>query len=125
MKNGTKNANALRCYYRMKSIVEHKSEKYLKKYNAVPEFKVGFHYGQVMVGELGKIKRDIAFSGDVLNTTARIQSICNTRGVDILTSKAFSDVLSEVPKGVHRIPQESAMLKGKAEEVALMSFVKE
>ncbi len=122
MKNGVKNANALRCYYRMKSIIYKKSVKYYKRYNALPDFKVGFHYGQVMVGELGKIKRDIAFSGDVLNTTARIQATCNDRGVDILASKAFSDILGKLPRGVHRVPQDGAMLKGKAEEVALVSF---
>ena len=122
MKNGLKKSNALHCYYKMKDIIKSKETIYTKRYGEVPGFKVGFHYGQVMVGELGKIKRDIAFSGDVLNTTARIQSICNQRGVDILASKAFSDILTKLPKGVHRIEQESASLKGKAEKVAVVSF---
>lgn len=125
MKNGLKKSNALRCYYRMKDIVKNNEAKYKKRYGEVPDFKVGFHYGQVMVGELGKIKRDIAFSGDVLNTTARIQSICNARGVDILASKAFSDILTKLPKGVDRIAQESAALKGKAEKVEIVSFKRE
>lgn len=122
MKNGLKNANALRCYYRMKTIIYKKSVKYYKRYNALPDFKAGIHSGQIMVGELGKIKRDIVFSGDVLNTTARIQAMCNEKGVDILASKAFSDKLAKLPRGVTRVTVGDEMLKGKKEEVSLVTF---
>lgn len=122
MKNGLKNANALRCYYRMKNIIYKKSVKYYKRYNALPDFKVGFHYGQVMVGELGKIKRDIAFSGDVLNTTARIQGMCNTKGVDVLSSKVFADLLVKLPRNTRMISMGDELLKGKKEEISLVTF---
>ena len=98
--------------------------KYAKRYNAIPDFKVGLHCGQVMVGELGKIKRDIAFSGDVLNTTARIQSMCNEKGVDILASKAFAEKLGKLPRGITVKSLGDERLKGKTEEVALMTFEK-
>jgi class 3 adenylate cyclase len=49
----------------------------------------GLHYGYVMAGEVGVVKREIAFSGDVLNTTARIQSKCNELGVDVLLSETL------------------------------------
>lgn len=124
MKNGLKNANAVRCYYRMKRIVYKKSVRYYKNYNALPDFKVGFHCGQVMVGELGKIKRDIAFSGDVLNTTARIQSMCNEKGVDVLASKHFTDKLGKLPKGITVKLMGDELLKGKTEEVSLVTFEK-
>ncbi len=126
MKKGLRNANAIRCFYRMKSIIYRKSVRYYKKYNALPDFKVGFHCGQVMVGELGKIKRDIAFSGDVLNTTARIQSLCNEKGVDILASKTFTDLLpKKLPLDLLVVPMGNELLKGKKEEITLMTFSKE
>jgi adenylate cyclase len=34
------------------------------------------HWGEVTVGEIGIIKKDIVFTGDVLNTTARIMDLC-------------------------------------------------
>ena len=122
MKNGIKNGNAIRCFYRMKNIIYKKSIKYYKRYSALPDFKVGFHYGQVMVGELGKIKRDIAFSGDVLNTTARIQSLCNEKEVDILASKAFANLFKKLPRNTHMISMGSELLKGKKDEIELVSF---
>lgn len=122
MRNGILNSNSLRCYYRMRKIIAQKSEKYLKKYNAIPHFKVGLHCGQVMVGEIGKIKRDIAFSGDVLNTTARIQAACNDKSVDILASKNYADKLYKLPKGIRKVPLGEELLKGKTEQVALVTF---
>lgn len=72
-----------------------------------------------MAGEIGVVKRDIVFSGDVLNTAARIQSKCNEPGEDILVSKFLLDVLQTDgtdyrPKAMGSIP-----LRGKEESVAL------
>ncbi len=52
----------------------------------MPEFKAGFHIGKVITAEIGVIKKDIIFTGDVLNTTARIQGLSNTYEVDMITS---------------------------------------
>jgi len=125
MKNGLKKSNALHCFYLMKAILERKRTAYIQKFDVFPEFKVGFHYGSVTVGELGKIKRDIAFSGDVLNTTARIQSICNAKGVDNLASKSFANLLVKLPEGVTKRELGAELLKGKAGTIELVTFEKE
>lgn len=122
MKWGLKNANALQCFFSMKEIIEYKKSRYLQKYEVYPEFKVGFHYGSVMVGEIGQIKRDIAFSGDVLNTASRIQSLCNELHVDILASEAFADIAYDLPKGVSKRALGDEKLKGKKYEVGLVTY---
>ena len=122
MKRGLKNANALRCFYLMQELIAGKADTYLKKYETVPEFKVGFHCGNVMSGELGQIKRDIAFSGDVLNTTARIQSQCNGMGVDILASQEFAQLIVDLPEGLSKEELGAHPLKGKSESIALVTF---
>lgn len=74
-----------------------------------------------MTGEIGVIKRDIAFSGDVLNTTARIQSKCNELGVNILLSKSLLDQLALPPNSFipHKIG--NILLRGKKKEVTLFT----
>ncbi|MGO4294318.1 adenylate/guanylate cyclase domain-containing protein [Chitinophaga sp. RAB17] len=59
---------------------------YKKEFGLLPVFKAGFHLGKVTTGGIGVIKKEIIFTGDVLNTTARIQGLCNTYEVDILIS---------------------------------------
>jgi len=46
-------------------------------YSVDPEFRVGIHVGEVTVGEIGVIKKDIAMSGDTMNTAARIRTACS------------------------------------------------
>ena len=60
---------------------------YKHNYGFFPEFKAGLHMGMVTAVEIGDIKRDIAYHGDTINTTARIQSVCNEYGKDFLASE--------------------------------------
>ena len=75
-----------------------------------------------MVGEIGQIKREIAFSGDVLNTTSRIQAKCNDLGVDILASEEFSKINYALPTGIKVEALGPKELKGKAEAMELVTF---
>jgi len=87
MHEGVDNANCLNCFFQIQEALRLKASYYKETYESiVPEFKAGLHYGFVMAGEIGVVKRDIVFSGDVLNTTARIQQKCNELGVNILLS---------------------------------------
>ncbi len=122
IKNGLENANCINCFFEVQRIIREKAKTYEEKYGIVPEFKAGLHYGYVMAGEVGVVKRDIEFSGDVLNTTARIQSKCNELGVDLL----FSNFLMErlplqeeifIPKKVGDME-----LRGKEERMVLYTI---
>jgi len=86
LKNGLTNNNCIQCYYSMKKILVKQTEKYTRKYGLIPTFKAGFHSGKVTVGEIGVVKKDIIFTGDVLNATARIQSLCKDYEVDMIIS---------------------------------------
>ncbi|PHN06716.1 adenylate/guanylate cyclase domain-containing protein [Flavilitoribacter nigricans] len=118
---GIRNASCIRCFYEIQRILRQKAPYYEATYGVSPEFKAGLHYGHVMAGEIGVIKRDIAFSGDVLNTTARIQSKCNELGVNILLSKPLLDQLALPPNTF--IPQKigNILLRGKRQEVTLFT----
>lgn len=67
------------------------SEDFRRQYGIVPEFRVGIHLGDVTVGEIGVVKKDIAMSGDTMNTTARIRSACSELNQKFIVSKDFRD----------------------------------
>ena len=77
----------------MKESIINKSKEYKSKFSILPTFKAGFHVGRVTTGEIGVIKKDIIFTGDVLNTTARIQGLCNIYNVDILISEQLRNMM--------------------------------
>jgi len=124
MKQGLKKGNAIRCFFEMKAIIKRKRKRYLSKYGHLPEFKAGYHFGNVMVGEIGQIKREIVFSGDVLNTAARIVGQCNEYNVDILASEVFGNVAYQLPKKVKKVPMGDTEIRGKSEEIGLVTYIR-
>ncbi len=118
IKKGSKNAHCLRCFTEIQQKLVDLKPIYEKRYTVLPEFKAGIHYGSVMAGEVGVIKKDIIYSGDVLNTTARIQEQCNQYGVDILISKETFDLISDTNE-YEMIPLGSIELRGKTRKIDL------
>lgn len=121
IEKGKKGAHCIQCYFDIQEALNNKESYFDEHYGHRPEFKAGIHYGHVMAGEIGIVKREIAFSGDVLNTAARIQAKCNELGVNILTSKAIIDLLGPIaslkPEEVGAIE-----LRGKKEMVTLYTL---
>lgn len=118
---GIENGACVQCYFdMMKSIADNK-EKYEKRYNLIPEFKAGMHYGKVCAGEVGIIKRDITYSGDVLNTASRIQGKCNEYKVKFLTS---DELLSQLhTKNFYKSTSIGDIeLRGKGQKIALSAI---
>lgn len=114
-------SSSLHCFFDMCSIVMKRSNYYLSRYGYVPEFKAGLHYGQVIAGEVGIIKREITFSGDVLNTTSRIQGKCSEYGVTILSS---DELLDHLPNDsfFKRKPVGEVELKGRESRIFLSTI---
>jgi adenylate cyclase len=93
VENGIENENCLRCFFNIGDKIKSNSSRYMERFGLVPDFKAGLHCGNVTIGEVGVIKKEIVFTGDVLNTTSRIEELCNTYDVRLLVSKKLLDLL--------------------------------
>lgn len=121
LENGFKNNNCIAAFFDAQTCLTQRQSEYQEKYGITPEFKVGIHCGPVISGEVGIIKRDIAFSGDVLNTTARIQAQCNQLGVNILVSDAISTQLRLTGTAYQLQSVGQVDLRGKAQALELFT----
>lgn len=93
--------NKLRCLKFVRQAVltfKRKEKYYLKEYGVAPTFKAGIHAGDVTVGYIGIIKKDLVFSGDTLNTTARIRSKCHDLKHSFIVSIDFLHEFDVPPK---------------------------
>lgn len=109
------------CFYDIRKSISELRSKYQSSYGLVPDFKAALHYGTVTAGEIGIIKRDITYSGDVLNTTSRILSKCNEFKQKLLISGQLlsSLVLLDQKYSVSKVGDE--VLRGKRERVEIFS----
>ena len=76
-----------------------------------------------MVAEVGVVKKELAFHGDVINTSARIQSECNNYGVSILVSEQLIGDLHKTNDYTQK-SLGSVLLKGKNEKVNIYTLLK-
>jgi len=120
LREGIKNFNILKCFFDIVDTIGRLSNNYTDRYNLVPAFKAGMHYGKVSTGTIGTLKKEIIYTGDVLNTTSRIEGQCNQYNVNNLLSK---DLIDALPDGDYfefkRIGEIS--LRGKASFVTLFT----
>lgn len=99
MDEGLRNANCLIVYFQVKNRVRQLREKYLKKYGFVPRFSTSLHCGKVIVGELGDVKSQLVYQGEVLFQTTAIEKMYGRLKLkeQILLSEPLLDRL-ELPK---------------------------
>ena len=100
-------------------LLKRNSNYFRLRYGVLPEFKAGIHVGEVTVGEIGLIKKDIAMSGDTMNTTARICNSSTELGNKYIVSKEFLENINI------KWPSESlgmVELKGKSDSMELFAL---
>jgi len=116
--------NKLRCLRFVRQAVltfQRKEKHYLKAYGVAPTFKAGIHAGDVTAGYIGIIKKDLIFSGDTLNTTARIRSKCHELKHSFIVSIDFLNGF-DVPAKYHINEIGEMEFKGRKEKSKVYSF---
>jgi adenylate cyclase len=120
-KNGLYKNNCIECFRKLVEVFERKQANYTNEFGLMPSFKAGYHIGEVTTGEIGIIKKDIIFTGDALNTTARIQGLCNKYDVDILISEDLITAL-QLGNEFQIVSLGKNDLRGKVEDLELFTI---
>lgn len=122
-KNILKFAQPLACFFRIEESLAKQKDYYLQEYGIFPIFKAAIHLGPVVVGEMGIIKKEIVYSGDILNTTSRMMEQCNVFNQKLIISE---DILKSMPE--EQIEQYTSnfladmTLRGKSQHLKLFAI---
>lgn len=116
--DGSQDQHIIKCFYDMKLQIKKHEHKYLRKYGLVPTFKAGIHCGRVIAGEVGVIKRDITYSGNVLNTASRILNKCTELKAELIASDDLLSALGLLKAYIPK-PLGAIRLRGKEESIIL------
>jgi adenylate cyclase len=123
VEHGLRNSNCLKTFFLFQESLIRNSDNYLKTFGIKPAFKAGLHFGKVVSAQIGDLKREIVYNGDVLNTTSRIQNECNKYQRDCLVSGALMNRLKQI-NGFQWERIDTVTLRGKETEVELFSVTK-
>jgi adenylate cyclase len=93
------NGECLSCPFVASDTIASNKERYMRRFGVVPEFRAALHRGEIVAGEIGDVRREIAYVGDTLNVAARLLDAAKTLRRDVLVS---TDLLarSALPSGL-------------------------
>ena len=125
VRDGLKNNNCIKFFYEVSEKIEELRIEFEQKYGVVPKFKAGLHVGEVAITEVGGIlKRELAFHGDAVNTTARICAECSNLNESFLISKDLNELIKNLDQYLSIESVGKFNLKGKKSEIELFKILR-
>lgn len=85
--------DCLDCPFLVRQNIDRNAARYRDRFSTVPEFRAALHFGEIVAGEIGDVRREIAYVGDTLNVAARLLEASKSFGHDVLAS---GDLLARV-----------------------------
>jgi adenylate cyclase len=96
-RGGAVDCRPLRCFMAMRDELARASSQLEREFGAAPRIRGSLHFGPVIVGEIGDIKRAIVFNGDVMNTAARLEELSRNVEGGFLASRAAIERFGPAP----------------------------
>jgi adenylate cyclase len=119
--SGAIECRPLRCFTAMRDALAHASSQFEREFGAVPRIRGSLHFGPVIVGEIGDIKRAIVFNGDVMNTAARLEELSRNVDGGFLASRAAMERFNSAPpfaiRDLGRLP-----IRGRADGIDVVGL---
>jgi class 3 adenylate cyclase len=108
------------CFLAIADAIAAKADSYRKEFGMVPNFRAGLHAGSVVISECGSSRRQLAYFGDTVNVTARLQEYCKEAGRNLLVS---ADLLSHMQPNANILiePLGPAQLRGRAAPIEVFA----
>ncbi len=113
--------DCLACPFVVRDLIAANGEEYRKRFGVVPDFRASLHFGEIVAGEIGDVRREIAYVGDTLNVAARLLEAAKTLGRDVLVS---ADLLERavLPRGVRAEPLPTLTVRGRAAPLGIAAL---
>lgn len=111
----------LSCPFLARDLIARNAEHYRKRYGIVPTFRAALHCGEIVAGEIGDVRREIAYVGDTLNVAARLLEAAKGLGHDTLVSQDLLDIV-RLPAGLKATPLPTLAIRGRAAPLGIAAL---
>lgn len=119
--SGAVDCRPLRCFLAMRDTLQKLRSRFEKEFGVAPRIRGSLHFGPVIVGEIGDIKRAIVFNGDVMNTAARLEELSrNVEGGFVASRAAIDRFKSALPAPLQDLGVRE--IRGKSGSIAVMGL---
>lgn len=114
--------DCLACPFIAADRIAGNAQHYREKFGAVPGFRAALHCGEIVTGEIGDVRREIAYVGDTLNVAARLLEAAKTAGHDVLASADLLAV-AKLPAGILAEPLPVLAVRGRSQPLGISALL--
>jgi adenylate cyclase len=118
---GLTDGAALSCSFMVQDAIAARQAQYLERFGAVPTFRAALHCGQIVAGEIGDLRREVAYVGDTLNVAARLLDAAKAAGRDVLVSAELLQ-RAKVPEDLKTEALPTLDVRGRAAPLAIAAL---
>ena len=122
MARGLTEARCVSCLFAVRDRIEAEAEAWEARFGSVPRLRAALHGGSVVTAEVGVDRHKIAYFGDAVNVTSRIEALCRPLGVEILISEDLLARLPGLPEGVTARSLGAHSLRGRDQRIAVATL---
>lgn len=113
--------DCLTCPFLARDFMVRNAARYRDRFGIVPEFRAALHCGEIVAGEIGDVRREIAYVGDTLNVAARLLEASKTLRRDVLVSAELL-ALVRLPSGLQAEPLPTLSIRGRDAPLAIAAL---
>jgi adenylate cyclase len=110
---GVDEARCVACSFAIGAALSRRPEWWRSRFGLVPTLRSALHGGSVVTAEVGVDRHKIAYFGDVMNATARLEGLCRETGLAVLISDAVLSRIAALPPGIAAEPLGQHHLRGR------------
>lgn len=122
MARGLKDARCVACVFDVMDRLEAESEAWMARFGTVPRLRAALHGGSIVTAEVGVDRHKIAYFGDAVNVTARIESLCRPLATEILVSDDLLARITRLPEGIRGRSLGAHALRGRGQPLSVSTL---
>lgn len=122
MARGLQGARCVACVLAIQDSLTRDAAAWQERFGTVPRIRAALHGGPVVTAEIGVDRHKIAYFGDAVNVTARLEALCRTLDAPVLISGDLLAKLTRLPEGVRARPLGEHAVRGRDQVLAVAAL---
>ena len=117
-------AAPVRCVFAILDDIAAAEAEWRGDFQELPTFRAALHSGPVVTAEIGLERHKITYFGDVMNATARLESLCKALGEQVLASRELMARIGPLPTGFEARSLGSHSVHGRQEALEVFAITR-
>lgn len=110
------------CVFAIEDAIAREGAEWERSFGRVPRFRAALHAGPVVTAEVGVDRHKIAYFGDTVNMTGRLEALSKSLGVPVLISLDLLDRIPALPPGIVAEPLGEHAVRGRDRPIAVAAL---